>query len=143
MELSFKKYLEINKEETEKYNKESLIGNLKCSCGSYEFNLYHTGRVTKGILLPYVVKTQKQIFLEAVCSSCNKRIQLYDSCVDGEKPIIVPHPEKKKLEIKGVDKFKLEICLNYMNDDYYFTNKFFTFYLYWKTNNKDIVIYEE
>jgi flagellin-specific chaperone FliS len=56
--------------------------------------------------------------------------------------VIVSHPEKEKLIIKGNDKFRLKNCLNY-NKGNYLTNKFFTIYVYGIEEKKDITIYEE
>ena len=138
MELTFKNNFVIDEEVKDI----SVVGHLKCSCGSEEFNIFHTGKQTKGILAPHIQKKDKQILVEAILSDCGKKIQIYDSSFDGENPKDISHPESNKLLIKGNDKFKLKICLNY-NKGNYLTNKFFTIYIYGIGGKKDIVIYEE
>ena len=52
----------------------AIAGKLMCDCGCHLFSIYHTGKVTKGILAPYLIKKDKQIVIKAVCKDCGKII---------------------------------------------------------------------
>ena len=138
MNLSFKKnYL------VEEDNKYCVKGNLKCDCGSENFVIFHTGKQTKGIFAPNIAKTDHQILVQAKCSKCGKTIQLYDTAIDGEKPILKEHPELKKFIYKNSESFRVKIILDY-DEVNYMTNKFFTIFIYlYNSENKEIVLYEE
>lgn len=138
MNLSFKNYFII----MEEHDNVAVNGNLKCSCGSEKFSIYHTGKQTKGILAPHIVRTQKQILIEAKCSECGRTIQIYDTTIDGENPIVAWHPEFKQFSYKNITDFKVKIFLNYYEENY-MTNKFAMIYIYLYDNNKQIVLYEE
>ena len=139
MELSIKKYFEV----IEEYDGVSVVGNLKCSCGGNYFSVYHTGKQTKGIFSSYVKKENKQILIEAKCDSCGKNISVYDTNIDGEKPLMIEHSESKQFFYKGVSNFKIKIYLNYYRE-YYMTNKFISIYIHlFDNNDKRIVLYEE
>ena len=139
MELKFKDYFVIEEE----HEKVSVCGTLKCSCGCDKFKIFHTGKQTKGIFSPYIVKTNKQIFVEAKCLECGKVIQIYDTSYDGEKPIIVDHGENKQFLYKEKENFKVRVFLNYYEENY-MTNKFVTIYIHLiDENGKNIVLYEE
>lgn len=57
---------------------------LKCSCGETKFNFLHTGRQTKGIFSPFIVKHNRQLILKAICPICKNVITIYDSTQDGK-----------------------------------------------------------
>lgn len=139
MELSFKKFYKIEEE----HDKVAVYGRLKCPCGSEHFSIFHTGKQTKGILSPYIKKTEKQILIEAKCQKCGQTIQIYDNTIDGEKPVIASHPDKTQFIYKNTTNFKVKIVLNYYEENY-MTNKFVTIYIYlYDDSNKQIVLYEE
>ena len=140
MDLSFRKYFVLD-EDCE--NGVTIRGNLKCDCGCEQFEIFHSGKQTKGILASHIVKTEHQIMIKAKCSKCGKNIQLYDSAIDGETPMMNNHPDLKQFSYKTNNKFRVNIILNY-SDGNYMTNKFFTIYVYlYDKNNKEIVLYEE
>lgn len=64
----------------------SLEAQLKCTCGNMEFEVFHTGKQTKGILAPFLVRKKKQLVVKAVCPCCQNTIIVYDSTVDGTHP---------------------------------------------------------
>ena len=102
----------------------ALKGKLKCNCGGNEFYIYHTGKQTKGIMSPDIVKHKKQVVINAQCVNCNETIKIYDSTNDGIKPIDTKKYEFKKLVLKkDIDTFKITMMYNYYKEDYK-TNKF-------------------
>ena len=102
----------------------ALKGKLKCDCGCNEFYIYHTGKQTKGILSSDIVKHKKQVVFNAQCVSCKKIIKIFDSTIDGIKPINAKQYEFKKIVLKkDFDTFKIIMMYNY-NKEYYKTNKF-------------------
>ena len=62
----------------------ALSAKLQCTCGCSDFNFLHTGKQTKGIFAPYIVRKKRQLRLKAVCPVCNNFIILYDSTQDGK-----------------------------------------------------------
>lgn len=64
-----------------------LEAKLKCTCGNTEFEFYHTGKQTKGILAPFLTRKKKQLVLKAICPWCQNSMIVYDSRVDGTHPI--------------------------------------------------------
>ena len=85
----------------------ALKGKLNCNCGCNEFYIYHTGKQTKGILFPDIIKHKKQVVINAQCVNCKEIIKIFDSTIDGIKPINVKQYEFKKLVLKKeIDTFK-------------------------------------
>lgn len=68
----------------QEYNGVAISANLKCSCGTTEFQFVHTGMQTKGILRPFIVRKHQQLVLKAVCPHCGRNIIVFDSSIDGE-----------------------------------------------------------
>ena len=102
----------------------ALKGKLKCNCGCNELYIYHTGKQTKGILSSDIVKHKKQVVINAQCVNCKEIIKIFDSTIDGIKPINAKQYEFKKLVLKkDIDTFKITIMYNYYKEDYK-TNKF-------------------
>lgn len=56
----------------------AIEGNLQCSCFCNSFSIYHSGKQTKGIWSPFLVRKNKQLCIKAVCSCCGKSIIIYD-----------------------------------------------------------------
>ncbi len=67
----------------EEVNGVTLSAKLQCSCGATKFNFLHTGKQTKGILAPFIVRQKQQLLLKAVCPACKNEIIIYDSAQDG------------------------------------------------------------
>ena len=102
----------------------AIAGKLMCDCGCHLFSIYHTGKVTKGILAPYLIKKDKQIVIKAVCKDCGKSIIIFDSKIDGIKPIMCDTYPEEKFQIENIDEhFEIVLKYNYYSKDYK-TNKF-------------------
>lgn len=113
-----------NLEIIEEINNAALKGKLKCNCGCNEFYIYHTGKQTKGILFPDIIRHKKQVVINAQCVNCKEIIKIYDSTIDGIEPINTKKYEFKKLVLKkDIDRFKIIMMYNYYKEDYK-TNKF-------------------
>ena len=63
----------------EEHDNVAMACQLICDCGCNHFIIFHTGKVTKGILAPYLIKKDKQIVIKAVCKDCGKSINIFDS----------------------------------------------------------------
>ncbi len=114
----------------------AIAGKLMCDCGCHLFSIYHTGKVTKGILAPYLIKKDKQIVIRAVCKDCGKSIIIFDSKIDGIKPIMCDTYPEEKFQIKNVDEnFEIVLKYNYYSKDYK-TNKFVDCFI--EIKNKDM-----
>lgn len=61
----------------------ALSAKVQCSCGATKFHFLHTGKQTKGIFSPYIIRHKRQLLLKAVCPICKNAIILYDSTQDG------------------------------------------------------------
>lgn len=79
MKLRLLDYLKDVKE----INGVSLSAKLQCTCGCSGFEFSHTGKPTRGILAPFVVRKKGQLILKAVCRCCGNSIIVYDSTQDG------------------------------------------------------------
>lgn len=102
----------------------AIAGKLMCDCGCHLFSIYHTGKVTKGILASYLLKKDKQIVIRAVCKDCGKSIIIFDSKIDGIKPIMCDTYQEEKFQIENIDEhFEIVLKYNYYSKDYK-TNKF-------------------
>ena len=88
------------------YNGEAIDGNLNCSCSCDTFRIYHTGKQTKGILAPFLIKKNNQLCIKAVCSNCGNSMIIYDSKVDGSRNKMI-----NQVHIDYVD-FNLFKCKN-------------------------------
>ena len=107
MRLRILDYLENIKEFT---NEVAISGNLCCTCGNHRFVFFHTGKQTKGILAPYIVRRNKQLTLRAKCVCCGNFIDVYNSALDGTNakaqgessdflPFVIPKTEKDEFEV--------------------------------------------
>lgn len=124
--------LVINKE----IDEVALSGNLQCFCGCEEFNIYHTGKQTNGIIRPNIAKYKGQVIIYAKCINCDKTIKILDSNIDGIKPKVREQQQTKQLIIKNnVKTFKINLYYNYNNEDYK-TNKFMEVYI--EVENKEL-----
>lgn len=80
----------------------ALAGKLVCDCECEHFYIYHSGKQTKGILIPYLIKKNKQIAIKAVCERCGKEIIIYDSKIDGIKPLMNNEYLVEKFTLKNI-----------------------------------------
>lgn len=115
---------------------------LVCDCGCEKFKIYYTGKQTKGILSPHLVKKNKQIEIEAVCKNCGNKIIVLDTAKDGMHPHIVKKDNLKPFQLKGQDLFSIELSYNYLEDSY-MTNQFVDCFIDVKNDNEKVIrIYE-
>ena len=81
MALRILKYLD----NIEEFNGVAISAKLRCTCGDCFFAFSHTGKQTKGILAPYIIRKNKQLILQAKCRSCGKTIEVFNSALDGSR----------------------------------------------------------
>jgi hypothetical protein len=67
------------------HNGVAISSKLRCACGNSTFEFFHTGKQTKGILAPYIIRKNKQLILQAKCRSCGKTIEVFNSALDGSR----------------------------------------------------------
>ena len=97
----------------------AMSGQLVCDCGCKSFEIFHTGKVTKGILTSYLIKKDKQIVIKAVCEKCGKPIIIYDSKIDGINPFITKEYLEEKFSIKNIkNEYEIIMKYNYYSKDF-------------------------
>jgi len=100
------------------YNGVAIEGNLYCSCSCVTFQIYHTGKQTKGMLSPFLVKKNKQLSIKAECSNCGNSIIIYDSKIDGlnHRMINQGFADYSIFDIPKYekDKYKITVKYNYL-----------------------------
>ena len=67
------------------HNGVAISSKLRCACGNSTFEFFHTGKQTKGILAPYIIRKNKQLILQAKCKNCGKTIELFNSALDDSR----------------------------------------------------------
>ncbi len=126
----------------EEHNDVSFKAKLVCNCECEKFKLFHTGKQTKGLLFPYLIKKNKQIEIVAQCQCCGNKISILDTTIDGEKPIAVKKGELLPFKLKGQEIFNIELVYNFHKQNY-MTNKFVDCFIYTKNDKgRWKVIYE-
>ena len=63
MKLRILDYIKDVKE----HNGVSLSAKLQCTCGCSNFEFSHTGKQTRGVFAPFIIKKNGQLILKAVC----------------------------------------------------------------------------
>jgi len=90
------KYLVVSEKES---NSHILKAKLKCSCGSSNFKIKVFGNIRKSIsslyLLPEPIEDQYFLNLTAICSYCNKEIEVFNSLTDGYDAATDEHKPSK------------------------------------------------
>ena len=81
MKLRLLDYLDDIRE----HNGVAMSSKLRCTCGNSTFEFFHTGKQTKSILAPYIIRKNKQLILQAKCRSCGKTIEVFNSALDGSR----------------------------------------------------------
>lgn len=81
MSLRILKYLD----NIEEFNGVAISSKLRCSCGNCSFTFSHTGKQTRGILAPYIIRKNKQLILQAKCQKCGNIIEVFNSALDGSR----------------------------------------------------------
>lgn len=114
----------------------SIATKLKCSCGSTKFNYYHTGKQTKGILSPFIVKKDGQLQIKAICPVCQNTIELYNSNQDGVnfEPTNASTEFQQFVANKITNPFSVVLKYNYYTDNLKnedgYTNQFENCFIY-------------
>ena len=102
-----------------KHNNVTLEADLVCECGNAYFKIYHSGKQTKGILAPYLLKKNNQIFIEAKCKCCGNSIVIYDSGTDGIKRCASNKDNKKLFNIlNDAYAYKVHLMYNYFENNF-------------------------
>ena len=115
----------------------AMAGKLLCDCGCNIFTVFHTGKTTKGILAPYLIKKDKQIVIKVVCKDCGKSIIIFDSKIDGIRSLTCNNKyEEQEFLIKNIsENFEIDLKYNYY-PEYFMSNKFV--YCFIEIKNKDM-----
>ena len=72
-----------NVENIKEHNNAALECDLVCECGNKYFKIYHSGKQTKGIFAPYLVKSDRQIVIEGKCTCCEKGMSFSIAALTG------------------------------------------------------------
>jgi len=97
--------------EIEEKDKCTLRGILSCGCGNQLFRVNYQGRRTKGIFAPDIIKKSGALAVEAVCSNCGEKIELYNL-----KNNKTPDPtmyENFQYKFSGFSVFQIRLSYNY------------------------------
>ena len=138
MKLRLSEYLK----NIEEFNGVAISAKLHCTCGNCAFAFSHTGKQTKGILAPYIIRKNKQLVLKANCSKCGNEIVVYNSQIDGSTPKIaeVTH-EFTTFSTKNLSEFEVVIKYNYfpekLKEDGNYSNQFEDCFIYIIDNGKE------
>lgn len=113
-----------NLENIYEHNNVALEGDLVCSCGNQYFKIYHSGKQTKGIFAPYLVKNNPQILIEVQCTCCEHSIIIFDNSIDGVKRVNADETAKKLFNIlNDTYAYKIHLMYNYFENNFK-TNSF-------------------
>ena len=138
MKLRLSEYLK----NVEEFNGVAISAKLHCTCGNCAFTFSHTGKQTKGILAPYIIKKNKQLVLKANCSKCGNEIVVYNSQIDGSTPKIAEEThEFTTFATKNLSEFEVVIKYNYfpekLKEDGNYSNQFEDCFIYIIDNGKE------
>ena len=91
----------------------TISAKLQCTCGCLNFEISHTGKQTRGILAPFIVKKNDQLVLKAACPCCGNSIIVYDSTQDGTHARKIDSPcEFVPLRVKALPN-QLSVVIKY------------------------------
>ena len=126
----------------EEINGVAFSAKLQCSCGSTKFAFFHTGKQTKGIFAPYIIKKSNQLVLKAKCNRCNNEIVVYDSQIDGAKPKVAKESrEFTPFVIPKSPEIEVIIKYNYLPENITesgeYSNRFENCFIYLLENHKE------
>lgn len=120
----------------------ALQASLVCDCKSEYFYVLHTGKQTKGILRPLLAKNKKQISIVCRCKNCGKGFKVYDSTIDGLKPLNVEKTHYVSFALKNKDVFRISLYYNYLKENY-MTDQFVDCFIHaTDEENKMFVLFE-
>ena len=101
------------------HNNVALEGDLECECGNRYFTIYHSGKQTKGVFAPYLIKKNHQIIIEAKCTCCEKNIVIFDSSIDGNKRVDADKKQKNLFNIlNNAYAYKVHLMYNYFQNNF-------------------------
>lgn len=113
----------------EELGQEAMSANVTCSCGSNLFSIQHTGKQTKGILAPHLLKKDQQLIAKAICKACGQEIIVYNSEIDGthRSHSDVKHPIFTSFQLSKFKSkfFQIKMMYNYY-PDYFKENEILT-----------------
>lgn len=108
-----------NAENIKEHNHAALECDLVCECGNKYFKIYHSGKQTKGIFAPYLVKSDRQIVIEGKCTCCEKGIVIFDSSLDGiNKSKSSKAPEQLFNILNDIYAYKIHLMYNYRENNF-------------------------
>ena len=108
-----------NLENIREHNKVALEGDFVCECGNQYFRIYHSGKQTRGILAPYLVKKNHQIVIETKCTCCENSIVIFDSGTDGTSRSAPSNTPRNLLNISNdADAYKIHFICNYFEANF-------------------------
>ena len=126
------------------YNGVAISSKLRCTCGNSTFEFFHTGKQTKGVLAPYIIRRNKQLILHAKCRNCGKTIEIFNSTLDGSRAkaqvgtyefTAFALPKSKGTEFEVVVKYNYFPEKVKENDEY--SNSFENCFIYIVENGKE------
>ena len=101
------------------HNNVALEGDLICECGNHYFKIYHSGKQTKGIFAPYLIKKNHQIVIEAKCTCCEHSIIIFDNSIDGVKRSNTDETTTKLFNIlNDTYGYKIHLMYNYFENNF-------------------------
>ena len=141
MSLRILEYLE----NVQEFNGVAIYAKLRCSCGNYSFTFSHTGKQTKGILAPYIIRKNKQLILQAKCRSCGKTIEIFNSALDGTRA----KPQAETYEFatftlpkSNIAEFEVVVKYNYfpekIKENGLYSNNFENCFIYIVNDGKEV-----
>lgn len=96
----------------------ALSATLRCACGGEVFTLSHTGKQTKGILVPLILPRDGQLCVTAFCVGCGAPVRLYDSRADGREPHESGEAPAVPLVMKQGSEWQIYVRLNYFPEQF-------------------------
>ena len=138
MKLRIIEYLD----DIQEFNGVAISSKLRCTCGNCSFVFLHTGKQTKGILTPYIVKKNNQLAIKAKCNKCNNDIIVFDSQIDGASPQDTEQTHTfTTFFTTKFSEFEVIIKYNYLpenlKEDGNYSNQFESCFIYIIENNKE------
>ena len=107
-----------NLKNIEEIDNVALKGNLCCDCECQRFYIYHTGKQTKGILSPDIIKKNNRILIKAKCIQCGEEIVVLDTSIDGIEVTESIKEDLKQFKLKDNTKFKITLKYNYFKQSF-------------------------
>lgn len=126
------------------HNGVAISSKLRCTCGNSYFEFFHTGRQTKGVLAPYIIRRNIQLILHAKCRNCGKTIEAFNSALDGshtKAQVGTYEFAAFALPKSKVTEFEVVVKYNYFPDKFKengeYSNSFENCFIYIVQNDKE------